>query len=32
VNLIVIIFIVLFIIFKHKSNISRMIKGNENKI
>ncbi len=32
VNLIIIIIIVLFIIYKHKSNISRMIKGNENKI
>jgi len=32
INLSLIILIVLFIIFKHKSNISRMMKGNENKI
>ena len=32
INLAFIILIVLFIIFKHRSNISRMMKGNENKI
>jgi len=31
-NLVLILFIVAFIIFKHRSNISRMKKGNENKI
>ncbi|MGE3063847.1 MAG: glycerol-3-phosphate 1-O-acyltransferase PlsY [bacterium] len=31
-NLSLIILIVVFIVFKHRSNISRMMKGNENKI